>query len=113
MRTGPDVNWRPAVPGRVRILRWAVALASTAIAIGVIGLWLRMSGGGPGDSASPAVVKTMGSADRVEPLRILNPGAADRPPAGERRVRRQDATVGYESPPPRMQPPPRRGPADY
>lgn len=113
MRTGPDVNWRPAAPGRVRILRWAVGLASAAIAIGVAGLWLRMSGDGPGDAASSAVVKTVGSADQVEPLRILNPGAADRPPAGERRVRRQDATVGYESPPPRVQPPPRRGPADY
>ena len=113
MRRGTDVNWHPATRGRIRILRWAVGLASVAIAVGVIGLGLRTPGGERGNSASPEVVRTVGSAEQIEPVHILNRGAADRQRPGEPRVRRQDATIGYESPPPRMQPPPRRGPADY
>jgi len=113
VRRSPDVNWRPAARGRVHIRRWAVGLASVAIAVGVIGLGLRTPGGERGNTAPPAEVKTIGSAERVEPLHVLNRGAAERQRPGEPSARRQDATVGYESPPPRMQPPPRRGPADY
>ena len=112
MRRGSDVNWRPAARGRVHIRRWAVGFASAAIAVGVIGLGLWTPRGDRGNAAPSAGVETIGSAERIEPVRILNRGAVERRP-GEPGARRQNATVGHESPPPRMQPPPRRGPADY
>jgi len=113
VRRGSDVNWRPAARGRVHIRRWAVGFASAAIAVGVIGLGLWTPRGDRGNAAPSAGVETIGSAERIEPVRILNRGAAERQRPGEPGARRQNATVGHESPPPRMQPPPRRGPADY
>jgi len=113
VRRGSDVNWHPVTRARARIVRWAVGLASVAIAVGALGLGLRTPKEERGNPASPDAMQTVGSAQQAAPLRILNPGAAEGRRTGERRVPRQDAAVGYESPPPRMQPPPRRGPADY
>lgn len=114
VRRGAGVDWRPATAGKSRMRLWAAGLALAAIiAVAFIAWGLRVAGGSQDTASSTGAVDAGASAERVEPLRVLNPGAAARPRRPETRVRQRQAIIGHESPPPRVQPPPRRGPADY
>jgi hypothetical protein len=102
--SSPDIYWQPAAVKKAPAGRWIVVAASILAAVAVLGWWLLTpEPGGPDAPSAPAAA----AIERGEPLRVLNPSAP------RKALRRSREAFELESPPPRMQPPPRRGPADY
>lgn len=121
MRKNSDVKWRPARAPGGAVRRWLGPMVLVATAVLSI-WWLRPAIWPTAEAVQHMPVQPESKALAGDATGMQETGMQENVPQPRpaRQIRRSESRpdagqqeYGYASPPPRHQPPPRRGPADY